>query len=68
MTVTTGSRTSLLKAASTSRAISVVVLPCATSSSTKGVETLPSGRTGTEEDNSGLRQTMMLKASPGPTM
>ena len=33
-----------------------------------GMEIFPSGRTGTDIDSSGLRQTMMLRLSPGPMM
>ena len=68
MTVTTGSRTYFSSFFSISRAIWTEVLPCATSSSISGVENLPSGRTGTDIDSSGLRQTMMLMLSPGPMM
>ena len=49
-----------------SRASAVGVLPCAGRSSTSGVVILPSGRTGTAIDSSGLRQTMMLTVSSGP--
>jgi hypothetical protein len=66
MTVTTGSRTKVASFFSISRATAVEVLPWATSSSTSGAEILPSGRTGTDSDNSGLRQTMMLSVSPAP--
>src|SRR5258708_619633 len=42
------------------------VRPAATTSVTRGVEILPSGRTGTLVDNSGLCQTEMSSESPGP--
>src|SRR5689334_12350275 len=38
----------------------------ATTSSTSGIETRPSGRTGTVTVSSGLRHTKMLRLSPGP--
>jgi hypothetical protein len=53
---------------SMSRASSEGVLPTATMSSISGVDTLPSGRTGTDTDNSGLRQTNTWIVSPGPMM
>ena len=56
----------LESAFSTSRASAVGVLPSAARSSTSGVEILPSGRTGTVIDSSGLRHTMMLTVSSGP--
>src|SRR5690349_21687825 len=56
----------LASAASMSRASWVDVLPAAGRSSTSGVVILPSGRTGTDIDTSGLRHTMILIASPGP--
>jgi iron-sulfur cluster assembly accessory protein len=49
-----------------SRDSAVGVLPSAGRSSTSGVVILPSGRTGTERDSSGLRQTIMLTVSSGP--
>jgi len=49
-----------------SRASSVGVLLIATTSSTSGIETRPSGRTGTVTVSSGLRQTKMFRLSPGP--
>src|SRR6267142_277037 len=51
---------------SNSRASVVGDLPIATTSSTSGIESLPSGRTGTVSVSSGLRQTKMFRASPGP--
>ena len=66
-TLTTGSRTSADKAFSTSCAICLADLPCTTMSDTSGDEILPSGRTGTVIDSSGLRHTEMLSVSPGPT-
>jgi hypothetical protein len=66
MTVTTGCWINLPKACSISRASWVEVLPLAAKSSTSGVVILPSGRTATVSDTSGLRQTMMLTESPGP--
>ena len=66
MTVTTGSRMYLPSAFSRSRASCVGDLPSAGRSSTSGVVTLPSGRTGTDMESSGLRQTMMLSVSSGP--
>ncbi len=65
-TVTTGSRMYLPSAFSISRASWVGDLPSAGRSSTSGVVTLPSGRTGTDIDSSGLRQTMMLTVSSDP--
>ena len=67
-TVTTGSRTYFSSCFSMSRATCTGVLPCACSSSTSGVDTLPSGRTGTDIDSSGLRDTMMFSESPAPMM
>jgi len=67
-TVTTGSRTYLPSCFSISRDISTEFLHCAVSSSIRGVENLPSGRTGTDIESSGLRQTMMFRLSPGPMM
>ena len=49
------------------RAISTEVFPCATSSSTNGVDTFPSGRTGTERESSGFLHTMIFNVSPAPT-
>src|SRR5271165_4971324 len=66
MTVTSGSRMYLPSRCSYSRARAVGVLPIATTSSTSGIETRPSGRTGTVTVSSGLRQTKMFKLSPGP--
>ena len=51
---------------SISRASWDEVLPTATRSSTSGVEILPSGRTGTVTESSGLRQTKIWIESPGP--
>jgi len=68
ITVTTGSRMYFESCFSISRASSTEFFPCATSSSTNGAEILPSGRTGTVIDNSGLRDTMMFTESPGPMM
>src|SRR5207248_747404 len=49
-----------------SRAREVGVLPIATTSSTSGIETRPSGRTGTVTVSSGLRHTKIFRLSPGP--
>ncbi len=67
-TVTTGSRMYLPSDFSMSRASAVGVLPSAGRSSTSGVVTFPSGRTGTVIESSGLRQTMMFTESSGPMM
>src|SRR6516162_2870686 len=66
MMVTRGSLIYLPSSCSYSRARAVGVLPIATTSSTSGIESRPSGRTGTVIDNSGLRQTKMFRLSPGP--
>src|SRR5215469_16280978 len=66
MTVTRGSLMYFASRCSYSRARAVGVLPIATTSSTSGIETRPSGRTGTVTVNSGLRQTKMFRLSPGP--
>src|SRR5476649_183446 len=68
MTLTWGDFTYSPSTFSTSRASCVGVLPTATISSTSGVEILPSGRTGTVDDSSALRQTNTCKLSPGPMM
>ena len=65
---TCGVRTYSASTFSISRASCEGVLPTATMSSTSGVEILPSGRTGTVTDSSGLRQTNTCKVSPGPMM
>src|SRR5690606_26458150 len=44
------------------------VFPTATMSSTSGDDTLPSGRTGTDTESSGLRHTNICNVSPGPMM
>jgi hypothetical protein len=51
-----------------SRASKVGVLPIAGMSSISGPAISPSGRTGTDIESSGLRQTMILTLSPGPMM
>jgi hypothetical protein len=66
MTVTSGSLIYCASRCSYSRARAVGVFPIATTSSTSGIETRPSGRTGTVTVNSGLRHTKMLRLSPGP--
>src|SRR6266851_351506 len=66
MTVTSGSLMYFASRCSNSRARAVGVLPIATTSSTSGIESLPSGRTGTVRVSSGLRQTKIFKLSPGP--
>src|SRR6267378_4709581 len=66
ITVTSGSLTYFESRSSNSRASVVGDLPIATTSSTSGIESLPSGRTGTVSVSSGLRQTKMFRASPGP--
>src|SRR5665213_2656656 len=68
MTLTCGDLTYSPSTFSMSRASCVGVLPTATISSTNGVEILPSGRTGTLEDSSALRQTNTCRLSPGPMM
>src|SRR4030095_2315620 len=67
-TVTTGSRIYLDSACSMSLESAVGVLPSAGMSSARGVVTLPSGRTGTIIDHSGLRQTMILMGASGPIL
>src|SRR5690606_18460815 len=47
---------------------SVVVNSAALMSPINGMDTLPSGRTGTDTDNSGLRQTLISSASPTPIL
>src|SRR5260370_41979690 len=66
MTVTSGSLMYVASRCTNSRARVVGVLPIATTSSTSGIESLPSGRTGTVRVSSGLRQTKIFKLSPGP--
>src|SRR5262252_10093341 len=66
ITVTSGSLMYFAKRISYSRASAVGVLPIATTSSTSGIETRPSGRTGTVTVSSGLRHTKMFRLSPGP--
>ena len=68
MTVTTGSLMYFARRCSSSRASWVVVLPIATTSSTSGIDSRPSGRTSTAMLNSGLRHTKMFNLSPGPMM
>src|SRR4030095_5280338 len=63
---TCGARTYSASTFSISRASCEDVLPTATMSSTSGVDILPSGRTGTVTDSSGLRQTNTCTVSPGP--
>ena len=68
-TVTTGSRMYLASAClDVLRELRSESCPSAGTSSTSGVVTLPSGRTGTIIDSSGLRQTMMFTVSSGPIM
>src|ERR1700730_7766336 len=66
MTVTSGSLTYFESLSSNSRASVVGDLPIATTSSTSGIDSLPSGRTGTVSVSSGLRQTKIFRLSPGP--
>src|SRR5215471_13948683 len=66
MTVTSGSLMYFASRFSYSRASDVGVLPIATTSSTSGIETRPSGRTGIVTVSSGLRQTKILRLLPGP--
>src|SRR6516165_7767704 len=66
ITVTSGSLIYLASRCSYSRARAVGVLPIATTSSTRGIDTRPAGRTGTVTVNSGLRHTKMFRLSPGP--
>ena len=66
MTVTSGSLMYFARRCSYSRASAVGVLPIATTSSTSGIETRPSGRTGTVTVSSGLRHTKISRPSPGP--
>src|SRR5215469_6909238 len=66
MTVTSGSLMYFANRFSYSRASAVGVLPIATTSSTSGIETRPSGRTGTVTVSSGLRHTKIFRLSPGP--
>src|SRR5256885_551699 len=68
MMLTFGERTYSASTPSMSRASCGGVLPTATMFSTSGVEILPSGRTGTGTDSSGLRHTNTSRASPGPMM
>src|SRR6185312_1290404 len=66
ITVTSGDERYFDSRFSTSRANSLGVFPVAVMSSTRGIETRPSGRTATSVNSSGFRQTKIVSVSPGP--